>query len=324
MKLIDSYLNEVGRFLPNSGRDDTLRALKEDLSEAVEGRAEAENRKANVDDEHEVLIRFGHPLKVAGRYQSKKYLIGPDLYPAFIHALKVLFGAVVFIQVIAALVYTQSSGWQVGPIELFFLWLELTVWVFGVTVMIFVALEYSGERLKWYEQWQPQQLSNGSLCVISRGDVITNLISEGFVLLWLLDVIEFPVLELASGDVFSIHLSTHWTAYTDYLAIVFGCLFLLHFYVLIRGVWVGRALLIEIIGNTALLGIGAALLSEPNLIEASAAWSSIFAENAERIVKVAIIVIGATCIWDIWLAVKNFRGNMYVPKRFLPKAATDD
>ena len=113
MELVESYLNEVGRFLPEDQRTEVLAELRDDILGEIEGRAETFGRAPSIEDEEIVLTQFGHPLKVAGRYQPEKYVIGPDLYPAFIHTLKGLFGLVVFFQVIAGLIIAQTNEWTI-------------------------------------------------------------------------------------------------------------------------------------------------------------------------------------------------------------------
>ena len=149
MELVESYLNEVGRFLPEEQRSDILSELQDAIVGEVEGSGESAGRLPNEEDEKLVLARFGHPLKVASRYQTQKYLIGPDLYPAFIHTLKVVFVVALVAQVVVALIAAQTSDWQIGPGAMLAVVVEMVVWVAAIVVLVFIAIEYSGERLRW-------------------------------------------------------------------------------------------------------------------------------------------------------------------------------
>lgn len=311
MELIESYLNEVGQFLPDEQRAAILLELGDDLVGEVEGRAEAEGREPNEADEAYVLTQFGHPLKVASRYQPPKYLIGPDLYPAFRQTLKTVFVVAMVAQVVIGLVVAQTNDWQIGPFALLGMFVEILVWIVAIVVGVFIALEYSGEKLNLYENWQPRSISSGTLGVIRRGDVITNLFSEGFFLLWWNDVVVLQNwLPGQAGQVgeFYVRLSDVWAPYFWHLNILFGALFLLHFYVLVRGVWRRGLLIAEIAGNTALLGLIVTLVTASVLIDVGGVevWLD---ERIQQTAKISMLVVAGITLWDMWLSFKVFRGN---------------
>jgi hypothetical protein len=310
MELIESYINEVGRFLPLEQRDEILLELRDAILGEVEGEALQSAQgggEISLEVQQVVLERFGHPLKVAARYQPKKYLIGPDLYPAFVQTLKVVVAIALFAQVVLALVVGFTSGWQVGPWLVLDTMVDSLVWIVAIVIGVFLAIEYSGERLNWYENWRAKTLPSGSLGVIKRGDVITNLITEGlFLLLWNgVIVIEHWVpsgLDLGMTDV--------WQSYFVYLNIVVGLAFVLHFYVLIRGIWQTKALLFEVVTNVALLGILAGLISSGDLLTFADGFSAEARLHIERVLRVALFVVAGFCAWDIWLALRTFRGTL--------------
>lgn len=257
-----------------------------------------------------MLARFGHPLKVASRYQPQKYLIGPDLYPAFLQTLKIVFVAALVIQVATALIFAQTNHWQIGPLYLLKMSVEMFVWAGAIVVLVFVSIEVSGERLRWYENWQPEFLAAGNLGVVKRSDVITNLIFEGCFLLWWNDVVVLQNWIPALGEGYKVSLSDVWPAYYWPLNVLFGLFFLLHAAVLIRGVWGRRALVTEIVGGAALLSIAIVLIASGPLVEVSGMTEAVFIENVQRAVKVTIVVIGGIVIRDIRAALKMFRGTM--------------
>ncbi|XOV85622.1 MAG: hypothetical protein ACFHXK_11005 [bacterium] len=308
MQLVESYLYEVGRFLPKEERDELLADLRDDILGEIEGAAQAAGRAPEVADEQAVIARFGHPLKAAGRYQQPRALIGTELYPAFVHTLKVVSSVAVFGLVLVWLIGGETAGWRLGPFALLGMALEVLLWVFASVVLVFVAIEYSGERLQWYENWQPSALSSTSLGVINRQDVITNLISEGFFLLWWNNVVVLVGFLPQGAAEQVVALAPVWDTFFWPLNIIFGVLFLLHFYVLVRGVWQRFVLLAEVVGHIALLAIAGVLLSSGDLLVLNDQFPDGFARNAQRVVKVALLVVCAVTLWDIWLAFRTFRG----------------
>ena len=181
--MIDSFVHEVSRYLPQEERQEIAGDLRASIYEEVEALAEAEAGGPTVEDAAGVLRGFGHPLKVAGQYVPQRYLIGPELYPAFFTTLRVHLSFGIVVQVLAGMGLAISQGWQVSVWQLFWISVELLLWIAGAVTAVFVMLQYGGDHLRWYEKWDPLKYPD-TVGVIDRSDVITNLLSEGFFLLW--------------------------------------------------------------------------------------------------------------------------------------------
>ena len=110
MQLVDSYLNEVGRFLPAAQREDIINELREAITEQIEDLAQAGTGSPASSDAETVLRGFGHPLKVASAYQPQRHLIGPDYYPAFVQTLKTLLIVVGSVNLVIWLIVMASQG----------------------------------------------------------------------------------------------------------------------------------------------------------------------------------------------------------------------
>ncbi len=312
MEIVDSYLIEVGQFLPEDSRQDILAELKVTLEEEISDSAEQAGEDPDVHHAQAVLQRFGHPLKVASEYQPVRYLIGPDLYPAFLHTLRVLLTIASVGVVVVGLVLAIADGWQVGAWSLIDVGISLLFWILVVTTGVFVAIEYSGEKLGWYENWKPQRLASGSLGIINRGDVITNLVTEGVFLLWWNDVLVLP--NVVSGDAGDLvfNLGPVWADYFWPFNVLIGACFLLHLYVLIKGVWQRPTLVLEITSNTALVAVLIVLVTSPELVVMSSAMtddlSEFLANLVNRTLRIGLLVICGFCVWDMWTAWRHFKG----------------
>lgn len=90
MKLIDAYMQEVGRQLPAKNREDIekeIRTLVEDMLD------DASNAAGRAPDEAmvvEVLKKLGSPEKVAASYAPPRYLVGPAYFPVFLLVMKIV------------------------------------------------------------------------------------------------------------------------------------------------------------------------------------------------------------------------------------------
>ena len=286
----------------------------------------------SIEDEKTILARFGHPLKLAGTYQPPKALIGSEIYPAYTQTLKLIMIVAIVVQIVASLVFgslngslqetlqVSLEGWHTGPFELLTTSINILIWVFIVVTLVFVAIEKSEQRLGWYDSWDPQSISRNTIGVINRQDVITNLLSEGFFLLWWNDVLVF-FHSTSSIEVVAV-LSPVWDAYFWPLNIMFGAAFMLHTYVLVKGVWGRFELIAEIFINTALLALGLVLLGSGDLfevtlpteatsdeVEAGFANGLRILDYVQNIIRTVVLVIMGFILWDIWQAFKILRGH---------------
>lgn len=82
--LIERYIYAVTRRIPEDQREDVADELRGTIEDMLEDKGSRTERHVK-----EVLSSLGDPDALAGRYKgSKQYLIGPDLYPSYIRALR--------------------------------------------------------------------------------------------------------------------------------------------------------------------------------------------------------------------------------------------
>jgi hypothetical protein len=81
--LIDRYVVEVSRHLPEKTARAIETELRSSLRDAMDAHEAAAGRPADDALVAEVLIGFGHPEAIAARYREPRSLIGPAWYPSF-------------------------------------------------------------------------------------------------------------------------------------------------------------------------------------------------------------------------------------------------
>ena len=309
MELVDSYLTELRHHLPSDQREDIVKELRDNIVEEVHERAAERDGEPDVTDERAVLTKLGHPLKVAGAYKTRRYLIGPDLYPAYLQTLRdtLLIGFFVVFGLRVAGGFQAELGLLVkGLLGQF---VEIGLWIIGIVSAIFLGLESSGEKLRWFHDWTPDALSLKRSPVDVSGTA-SNLVFEGFFLLywnsavsldWGLDERWLSAINLAS-----VWHSLYWPA-----NLIIGAFFVLHCVVLLRGHWMRWSARLELalcVGLLALIGIvlGAQplVVVEPNLASEadfpSPAWLN-------RTLYISLLVVAGLTVWDGVLAYRRSR-----------------
>lgn len=289
MTLIENYLTQVSALLPKEGRRDILAELRQSLEERVQALCEAGTPAQ--DAQIEVLARLGHPIKVAGQYHPRQYLIGPGIFPAY----RFLLGRVL----IALLALHLSVSLFLLPM------LEVTL-SFGDTIdhaiavlgwgaffitLGFISVEYTGETLKYFDRWNAASLQQASTRPLEFGDTAWNILVEGIFLLWWNDVLVFSPAD-------AVHAAPIWNEVFWPANIVVGLLFLLHLSLIVRGYWSRGTLKSEILLNLGVLAILATLWSADLLI-AESIHSSLAPEQISNFIRGAMLVIGLSTLWDI-------------------------
>ncbi len=161
MKLIDRYVNEIGKRLPAKTRADIENELRSTLEDMLEDRATQAGRPADEALAADLLKEYGAPDKVAATYQPAQYLIGPRLYPFFMMVLKivvsVLTGVAIFgfgIRFGTGALTTQAFIAQLGKSLLEYFGGLMSA--FGNIVIVFAILqrvlpesEFEDEKNEW-------------------------------------------------------------------------------------------------------------------------------------------------------------------------------
>src|SRR5664280_1224508 len=88
--LIDNYVSEIGRRLPEKTHGDIEAEIRSILQDMLDERSQKTGKPVDEEMILEVLKAYGAPEKVADTYQGERYLIGPRLYPIFLLVLRIV------------------------------------------------------------------------------------------------------------------------------------------------------------------------------------------------------------------------------------------
>ena len=111
MDLVDRYLNAIRWNLPRGVRaDDVIAELRDVITSRIEDREESLDRPLRQDEISTLLKEFGHPLMVASRYGPQQSLIGPDLFPFYWFALRIVLAICAAVIVVSAAANAVFGG----------------------------------------------------------------------------------------------------------------------------------------------------------------------------------------------------------------------
>lgn len=172
--LVERYVQQVGRYLPQSDREEVQNELRSLLQDQLEDRYKG---APSEDDIVELLTEFGEPRQMAASYSSAQYLVGPDLYPTM---MLVLQRGWLWIPIIVVLVRVLVAFLTAEPTTLIGLFLDTAftvvqaLFVFSaIVVLIFAIMQHSGVELDEQKQaFDPRDLPRvDERAAIDRGEV---------------------------------------------------------------------------------------------------------------------------------------------------------
>ncbi|MGP4060741.1 hypothetical protein [Halobacillus sp. H74] len=167
MNLIDLYIHEVTRRLPEKNRDDIEMELRSTILDMLpeENYTEEEIKK--------VLVTLGDPALLASRYNDRpSYLIGPGLYDKYLSILKMAMPIILFIILLVTaieeiFIYSGDTGLFsifAGLLaELSGSAINAAIHVFFWITIVFILIERFAPRKEEHQnifnrKWTPEQL----------------------------------------------------------------------------------------------------------------------------------------------------------------------
>jgi hypothetical protein len=170
MELIDRYVYQVGRRLPERTRADVEQELRSLLIDALEERT---RRTAGVetafteDEQVAVLEEFGPPEQMANKYRPRsRYVIGPKVYDLYLLVVGVVAGAGLLAATITAIVSMLGPDSKASVFDLLLqtvtIFVNIALSGIGSTTLVFALLERAIPdeefKLDEDEKWNPRDL----------------------------------------------------------------------------------------------------------------------------------------------------------------------
>ena len=159
MDMLDRYLQAVKFFLPAKQQDDIVRELSENLISRMEDREEELGRPLDEAEQAAILREHGHPMLVAGRYRTRRHLIGPTFFPLYVFALKMGLGVALLVTAVLAVVTAALHGDPFRRLlEAMLAFPGRGLMVFAWTTLGFAALDFAATQVRFVGDWDPRKL----------------------------------------------------------------------------------------------------------------------------------------------------------------------
>ena len=201
MDFLKSYAHEVVSYHPEKGREELFAELYDELCEEF---SDWQIEHPDGDEAAFLDAEKDHPMRFATRLapEGSAYLIGPQFYYSFISALKIATVVTLGFHLLLGMFNVVGSGVSVGSIARLLVAATGTLlWVYACIIGVFIALQRSGEKASWLDNWTASKLvPSDSHQPISNSETFTDLGIALLGLLWLLDIIQVPFMVAYDGS----------------------------------------------------------------------------------------------------------------------------
>lgn len=314
--LIDRYLAAVAALLPKASRQDIVAELRDLIMNRVEEKEAALGRSLAKDQTEDLLREIGHPIAVAGRYGPHRALVGPEIYPFWWFAVKVLLVIAALAAVVPAVVVLlvgQGDNHRIGGILSDFIPTALSL-IGGATVVA-AAIERGWIKVGDFAKWKVSELpllpegkdwlggadwSGGASwfkgspwSAKSRFEGVFELAAIGLFIAWWTGALPFPMERIVhTPDGMGVTLSPvllalHWPILG--LAILQGLSALI---LVIQPGWVRARAAAELVGAVGGLALAAALWQAQPLVTLTlSAASTADMVNLQEVIDMTVQVI---------------------------------
>jgi hypothetical protein len=152
-ELVERYLHQVGRYLPEGERKEIQRELRSQIEDQLEDRYGDAPSQAEIAS---VLKTLGDPRQMATSYGRQQYLVGPNLYPIMMLVLRVglpiVPSVVVLLNIVGSLIAGETGDWVGLFIESIFVAAQAAFYFSASVVLFFAIFERSGGEIEAKKQ----------------------------------------------------------------------------------------------------------------------------------------------------------------------------
>lgn len=326
MNLIDVYIHEVTRRLPEKSRED----IGLELRSSIEDMLPEEHSEKDI---KQVLDQLGNPAVLASNYSDRPmHLIGPkyfDLYISFLKMIVPISAVIAFISVVATQILAFERGDTVlnVALDIFVLsiWriIEVFIQVFFWLTLMFAIVERvdgikdSQPRTMSLNKWTSNDLKNIVFIPKKRA------ISKRYIFVSLLWTAIWGTFYFFASHLVGVYEKTDegltfimpslnqdvLYSFSSLVVIVIGAEIALALYQLFKGQWTKKVAMLnvlrEVIGSIVLIIV----IIHPNLFnpEFLIYMADIFNISSEDVRKFIIMAVMLFPIFSIWNCVDGFR-----------------
>lgn len=316
MKMINNYLDSFENYLTVDNRKEIREEFEASLLDQIEEQEELLARPLNQLEQEQLLLKIGHPMKVAAGFLPNQELVSNDYFPAYKKVLTIAFWIYGIITVLKMLPFSVSlldGSFITLPIVIFWSLVETGIWVFASVTLIFYLLQNYNVNIDFIYAWSPKQLSNsGRKLPLSRVETAFEILFVGLFLAWWNSLFNSESLFIQADMFEKIAMSDSMFTLLWPVNILGVLSIAISLYNLIRAGWSRYSLIFNILLGMADLVVIVIMMQFDHYanIESFEEYGRVvneFVGHLELNVRITLAVIAGFVIWDIVSSFRKFR-----------------
>lgn len=279
MNLIDRYVREIGRKLPQKTRADIEKEIRSAVEDMLEDRSKKEGRAADEEMTIAVLKEYGNPAKVAASYLPERYLIGPQLFPTFWVVVQIVFAVLTGLAIVGlGLHVAGGSGAPVNiwgsAFELLGQYFSGLMAAFGNIVLVFALIQRFAAGWEFTstdeeKDWNPRDLPD-----VEDADQVSAAGTIAEIVFLALGLILFNVYPqyigiygfTDQGNFFTPLFSQAFFSYMPWINLLWGLQLALNIWLLQQRRWQAGSRILSIAIKAGGIGLAYAMLMGPSIL----------------------------------------------------------
>ena len=188
MKMINNYLDNFENYLSVPNSKEIREELESSILEQIEEREEQLLRSINEQEVAALLLKIGHPMKVAAGFLPNQQLVSAEYFPAYKKVLTIalwIYGIITVLKMLSFNTSLLDASLVIAPIIIFWAIVETSIWVFAWVTLVFYLLQKYSINIDFLYAWSPKQLSSsGRKLPLSRVETAFEILFLGLFLAW--------------------------------------------------------------------------------------------------------------------------------------------
>jgi hypothetical protein len=316
MKMINNYLDNFENYLPEDSRKEIREEFEASLLDQIEDQESQLERPLNQQEQQQLLLKIGHPMKVAAGFLSNQQLIGADYFPAYKKVLTFAFWIYAAITILKMLPFNISlvdGSFITTPIIIFWALVETGVWVFASVTVIFYLLEKYQTNIDFLYAWSPKQLSSsGKKLSLSRVETGFEILFIALFLSWWNSLFGDGAFFVGTEFTNAVTMSESMSSMQWPVNIIGGFSIAVSLYNLVNAGWDRNSLIVNLlIGIADLVVISIMMQFDQYAIFDSSLESGRFIEefvnNIGLNIRITLSVIAVFVIWDLFSSIRKLK-----------------
>ena len=314
--MINNYLDSFENYLSMENSREIRDELESSILDQIEEKEEFLTRPLNEQEQEELLLKIGHPMKVAAGFLPNQELVSQEYFPAYKKVLTIalwIYGVITLVKMLPFSFSLLDGSFITTPIMVFLSVVETSLWVFAWVTFAFFLLQKYSVNIDFLYAWSPKQLSqSGSKLPLSRVETGFEILFVGLFLSWWNSLFHTDIGMMQTDFIENIVMSDSMFSLLWPVNILAGLSIAISLYCFISAGWNRYSLMLNILIGIADLIVIVIMLQfdQYATVESIEGYGRAVQEFVTHLmlnVRIILGVIATIIIWDIYSSLKKLR-----------------